>query len=116
VSYVARNLGAVPAYELPASNPWLWAPAVSAAPDIAIPPAPLPAVVTQIPPSEVMPTVTPATLLAAAALPGAPSAVTQAAATYRQENPMQTFLASIPLVAWLAGGALLLLAFAGGRR
>lgn len=113
-----KNLGAASERSLYAPyNPALWVNSdVVNAPDVTIAPSPLPAIVTAIPPAEVMPTVSPATLLAAAALPGAPSAVTQAAQTYRQQNPMQTFLSSIPLVAWLAGGALLLLMFAGGRR
>ena len=118
MSYVARNLGAPSQASLYAPyNPALWVNSdVVNAPDVAIPPAPLPAIVTAIPPAEVMPTVSPSTLLAAASLPGAPSPVTQAAEQYRRQNPMQTFLQSIPLVGWLAGGALLLLMFAGGRR
>lgn len=113
-----RNLGAASQASLYAPyNPALWVGSdVVTAPDVSMPPAPLPAIVTQIPPAEVLPTVSPATLLAAAALPGAPPAVTQAAQTYRQQDPMQAFISSNPWVAWLAGGALLLLVFAGGRR
>ena len=114
-----RNLGAASQASLYAPyNPALWVNSdVVTAPDVAIPPAPLPAIVTAIPPAEVLPTVSPATLLRAAALPGAPSAVTQAAQQYKQQqDPMQAFLQSIPLIAWLASGALLLLMFAGGRR
>jgi hypothetical protein len=70
-----------------------------------------------------LPTVSPSTLLAAAALPGAPSVVQQAAAQYSSANPIMAWfqgsmIGGIPNY-WLiagAGAALLLLSGLKGRR
>jgi hypothetical protein len=66
-----------------------------------------------------LPTVSPATLLAAAALPNAPAIVKQAAAQYQAANPVSGFLSGtifgLPSYLVLGGGLLALLAFAAKR-
>ena len=71
-------------------------------------------------PGNMLPGVTAATLLAAAALPNAPPVVVQAAAQYKAANPVTSSLSSIfsgsvggiPTVLLLGGGALLLVVLA----
>lgn len=68
-----------------------------------------------------LPSVSPSTLLAAAALPNAPAVVKQAAAAYSASSPVSSFLsgsiAGIPTYMLLGAGALALLAFGSrGRR
>lgn len=68
-----------------------------------------------------LPSVSPETLLAAAALPNAPAVVKQAAAQYQAANPVSGFLSGtifgLPAYLVLGGGALALFAAVGsGRR
>lgn len=67
-----------------------------------------------------LPSVSPSTLLAAAALPNAPAVVKQAAASYTAANPVSSFLsgsiAGLPTYLLLGGAALALLALGSRRR
>lgn len=67
---------------------------------------------TGVSPTSLLPAVSAATLLAAAALPNAPTSVKQAAASYSAANPASSFFsgttAGIPNYLLLAGGGLLL--------
>ncbi len=67
-----------------------------------------------------LPAVSPATLLAAAALPNAPTAVKQAAAAYTAANPLSSFLQGsilgLPTYLVLGGGLLAVLALAGSSK
>jgi hypothetical protein len=65
-----------------------------------------------------LPAVSPATLLAAAALPGAPAAVKTAAAAYSSANPLSSFLSGtifgLPSYMVLGGSLLAVVLFASG--
>lgn len=92
---------------------------------LSIPSGPLPAIISNYKPA--LPTVTPQTLLAAAALPNAPAIVKQAAAQLPPGSASmfpgfstawftQSMIAGIPNWGLLAGGALLMVLVAGKRR